>query len=36
MAAASLIIGQEMGKQYEPLDEECPYEWQRHDGEPRG
>ena len=34
--AASLIIGQEMGKQYEPLDEECPHEWQRHDGESHG
>ena len=34
--AASLVIGEEMGKAYEQSDEECPFEWRsRNDEEPR-
>lgn len=34
--AASLIIGQELGKEYEQLDEARPFEWRAHnDQEPR-
>jgi hypothetical protein len=31
--AASLIIGEEMGKAYEQTDEECPVEWRSRNGE---
>jgi len=31
--AASLVIGEEMGKAYEQSDEECPVEWRSRNGE---